>query len=243
MRILMRAATIAAVLAVVGLWFARVRRHDPIAERSTATGHGSSTSSDRKPPAAVRSSVPAKRQAHRLTAPSLVRASGSQSVKSERLPPGMDAEMESELQPAPAWPGPWPKSVADLPHNARTETKLAQFQSVQALDYMLGLLARVRSCVGTGVKSSGGIFVELWFDVEASTAKATGSRVAVFQSALDLDDDPLVVECLERSHVGHSFIFEPKLKPPESESDGYVIRQVLNVPLENEPLYSALLRP
>jgi len=155
----------------------------------------------------------------------------------------MNEDLGAELQPAPTWAGPWPRSIAELPRSPKMDSKLAEFHNLRALDYMLGFLDRLRGCLGSTVKSAGGIYVELWFNLDASTARATGSRAAVFQSALDPDDDPPVIECIERSHVGHFFTFDDRSRPEQSEVDGYVIRRVVNIPIANEPLYSSLLGP
>jgi hypothetical protein len=247
MRILRVGAASAAIALAVGvaLWLARGRREE-FAAVAPARVEGSRSPASALPRQTrpVAPAAPVRRQVHKVSPrPRASEGIASQTTAKERLPPDMDDDMTTELQPAPTWSGPWPRSVAELPRTPRTDKKLAQFQSVQALDYMLGFLDRLRNCVGNRVRSAGGIYVELWFNLDAITAKATGSRVAIFQSALDPDDDPLVIECIERSHVGHFFTFEASLRPEQSEVDGYVVRRVLNIPIENEPLYSSLLGP
>ena len=157
-----------------------------------------------------------------------------------------DMEIVKQLQPPPPWPGPWPESVADLPKTPEMQRRLSEFESLRKLDYSLGFLARLRRCLGSQVKTVGGVFVELWFDVESETGRATGSRVAIHESALEEDEDRVVLKCLESEHIGRSFVFESWPSEPDApavQKDGYLIRTALDLPIQNQRLYRALLKP
>ena len=231
---------LAAVAAVaIGVWALRVRPF------------GAATPAGSGPPAIPTEGAGARRGARERAAlareihiAKLVPVAPATAALAVNVLPDMD--MTEELAPAPDWHGPWPETVADLPNDARMRRKLQELGSVRKLNYSLGLLGRLRRCVDASVKSKGGIFVELWFDVDTA-GKAVGTHVDVRESSLDPDDDPVVIRCLELEHIGHFFVFEsPPTDDPnrdEVQKDGYVIRTVVSVPVRNDPFYAALLGP
>lgn len=97
----------------------------------------------------------------------------------------------------------------DLPDSIEarpmTEWRAAQLDALppyerNIVDYKLGLLARLRECLGDDWSADGTVNMIFHFDVDAETLAAFGTKAELFDSTISPENDERLVECATDAH-------------------------------------------
>ncbi len=104
-----------------------------------------------------------------------------------------------------------PASFSDVPNTPELERGLKDLApgSFEMLEFKLGMLSRLGQCL-EGVSLTGKVELEVVYDhPSADGTEASPVSVTLEESDLPVDQDELVLSCLEHALIGHKRRFPP----------------------------------
>ncbi len=156
-------------------------------------------------------------------------------VRSRPLPPTVKV-----LDAPPAIPNATaarPQSLLDVPFTPELVRGLQEMTRDERLwlDYKLGFLSKLESCVQGRIQSHASIQLWAHFNVDAAKQEATGTDVELTDSGLTTDEEAVFTECAESAHAGTML----RLPHPPDEGE-YHVNTVIAFPLDDDAAYSFL---
>ena len=146
------------------------------------------------------------------------------------------------LRPRPAWRGPLPEKVGDLPRTAAVEARVAEYGGPSAVDQMLRFLAGVKGCLdGHVLERPGGLAIEVSYDFDEAAGILKGADVTLDQSAVGQGDDLAFLDCARRQIVGRVQRLSPDSLAELKGTPGYAWRAQIHLPIEADGFYPWLL--
>jgi hypothetical protein len=151
-------------------------------------------------------------------------------------------DLTRALQPRPAWRGPWPASLAEVPGTDAIRARIEEYGGPSSVDQMLRFLDGMKRCMAAHpLEKAGGVAMELVYTIDRAQGTIQGLDAVLDQSTIAEGDDLRLLECARQLHVGQARKVSAEALEALGEAPDFVWRTTLALPIENDKFYPWLL--